>query len=177
MNENERPIELAYVLDEPTYLEAGRALWRAGRRERKTLVRSYLLAAAIPVGLFLALNYGMWFTFFAILALAALHFVFDWPITRAFLKRNFSQLPAANKAMRWRIDDNGLMVKAEGEEEARIPWDAFLEVIEDKDGFILTQPHNVRHWLPKKAFETNEDIERLRQLLKLHWPGASGTGS
>ena len=177
MKEDEKPIELAYVLDEPTYLEAGQALWRAGRKERKTLVRSYLLAAAIPVGLFLALNYGMWFTFLAILALAALHFVFDWPITRAFLRRNFPHLPAANRAMRWRIDDAGLTVKVEGEEEARIPWDAFIEVIEDEDGFILTQPHNVRHWLPKKAFETDADIERLRQLLQRHRPGASGTGS
>jgi len=166
MSKKERPIELAYALDEPTYLEAGRALWRAGRKEKKTLVRSYLLLAAIPVGLFLALNYGMWFTFFAILALAALHFVFDWPITRAFLRRNFAQLPAANRHMRWRIDSSGVTVRVEGEEEAHIPWEAFIDVIEDEDGFILSQPHNVRHWLPKKAFETEEDIERLRQLVQ-----------
>jgi hypothetical protein len=110
----------------------------------------------------------MWFTFLAILALAALHFVFDWPITRAFLRRNFTQLPAANRRLRWRISDAGLTVRVEGEEEARIPWDAFTEVIEDEDGFILSQPHNVRHWLPKKAFETDADIERLRQLLRRH---------
>ena len=177
MRKEGKPIELAYVLDEPAYLEAGQALWRAVRRERSAQVRTWLLMAAIPVGLFLALQYGMWFTFLAILALAALHFVFDWPITRAFLKRNFSQLPSADKAMRWRIDDNGLTVKVEGEEQASIPWNAFIGVIEDEDGFILTQPHNVRHWLPKKAFETDEDIERLRQLLKRHWPSASGTGS
>ncbi len=167
------PIQLRYVLDEPTYLQAGRALWRAGRRERKALVRSYLLLAAIPLGVFLALNFGMWFTLLAILALAALHFVFDWPITRAFMRRNFAQLPAADRAMHWRIDDTGLTVRVEGENTARIPWSGLTGVAEDEAGFILFQPHNVHHWLPKEAFASREDVERFRQLLKRHGPDAA----
>ena len=177
-SEHERPIELSYVLDEPTFLEAGHALWRAGRNSGSVRARTLLLAAAIPVGLFLALQYGMWFVFLAILALAALHFVFDWPLTRAFMKHGFPQLPAANKALHWRIDETGVRVRVAGEEEAHIPWNAFIEVVEDEDGFILSQPHNARHWLPKKAFERDEDIERLRYLLHKHTTCyASGTAS
>ena len=166
----DRPIRLSYVLDEPAYLEAGKALWRAGRRDRKVLVRSYLLLAAIPAGLFLALNYGMWFTLLAILALASLHFVFDWPITRAFMRRNFPHLAAANRAMTWRIDDEGLRVRMEGAEEGHIPWDALTGVTEDEAGFILFQPHNVHHWLPKAAFPSSEAIDRFRRLLERHGP-------
>ena len=161
-------ITLSYVLDEPTFLQAGQALWRVGRRRANVRVRSYLLLAALPVGLFLALQHGMWFTFFAILALAALHFVFDWPLTRAFMRRGFGQLPAANRTMHWRIDTTGLRVRVEGEDAALIPWNALIRVVEDEAGFILFQPHNVHHWLPKEAFASSEDIGRFRQLVQRH---------
>ena len=163
-----RPIELSYVLDEPTFLQAGHALWRVGRRRRSVQVRSWILLAALPLGLFLALRYGMWFTFLAILALAALHFVFDWPLSRAFMRRGFEQLPAANRAMHWRIDERGLRVRVEGEDEALISWSALIRVVEDEAGFILFQPHNVHHWLPREAFASSRDIERFRQLVERH---------
>ena len=168
--ENDDAIKLSYVLDEPTFLEAGRALWRVGRRRKSVRVRSYLLLAALPLGLFLALQYGMWFTFLAIVALAALHFVFDWPLTRAFMRRGFPQLPSANRAMHWRIDETGLQVKVEGAEQGHISWDALTGVAEDEAGFILFQPHNVHHWLPKAAFPSPEAIDRFRQLLARHGP-------
>ena len=173
MTDRDGPIELSYVLDETTFLQAGHALWRAGRRRKNAQVRSYLLFAAIPLGLFLALQYGMWFTFLAILALAALHFVFDWPLSRAFMRRAFGQLPAANRAMHWRIDETGLRVRVDGEEEGRIPWHALTGVVEDEAGFILFQPHNVHHWLPKPAFASSADIERFRHLLQRHGPWKS----
>ncbi len=170
MPNTKHAIELSYVLDEPTFLEAGHALWRTSRRRKGVRVRSYVLLAALPVGLWLALRYGMWFTFFAILALAALHFVFDWPLTRAFMRRGFSHLPAANRAMRWRIDDTGLLVQVEGDAPARISWQALTNVVEEEAGFILFQPHNVHHWLPKAAFASTDDIERFRHLLRHHAP-------
>ncbi len=171
-----RPIELHYVLDEDTFLQASQALWRRNRRQRRIQVRGWLLAAALPATAFLALRYGMWFTFFAVIALALLHFVFDWPLTRAFARRGFRQLPAANQPFRWQIGEDGLRLwLGEGAQaqQAEIGWDQLTGITEDEAGFILHQPHNVHHWLPKAAFTDVADAQRFMELLRNRAPGFS----
>jgi len=174
-----QPVRVRYVMDEATYMDASRALWEWGRRQTRIKVRSWLLLAALPLTGFLALRYGMWFTFFAVIALAALHFVFDWPLTRAFARRGFAQLPVANAPVEWRIDESGLQVRlGEGEaaQEARIAWQALTEVSRHDTGFVLHQPHNVHHWLPKKGFAGAADVRRFEQLLARHRPGGHEQG-
>ncbi len=162
-----RPIRARYRLDEETFLQASHALWRKGRRSKKVRVRSAIVLAALPLGAWLAMAYGMWFTFFAIIALALMHFVFDWPLTRAFVRRQFAQLPSAGKTLRWEIDRKGLKVRIDGEEGdwQRIDWEALTDITVADEGFILHQPHNVNHWLPLRAFATEEDLGRFRELV------------
>ena len=166
-------IELQYVMDEATFLDANHALWQWGRRQKRIRVRSWILLAALPITAFLALRWDMWFTFLAVIALALLHFVFDWPLSRAFARRTFARLPIANRPMHWRIGKDGLQVRiGEGEEaeEATLPWKSLVAVSEHDAGFILHQPHNVHHWLPRAAFGGEAQLQRFRQLLTAQLP-------
>ncbi len=163
--DDDRVVRARYVLDEETFLQASRALWREGRRSARTRVRSAIVLAALPLGAWLAMAHGMWFTFFAIMALGLLHFVFDWPLTRAFVRRNFRQLPAAEREIEWRIGKKGLKVRIAGAEWQTIDWRALTDITEDQDGFVLHQPHNVHHWLPNRAFASENDLARFRQMV------------
>ena len=168
-NGKDTAIHLRYVMDEPTFLDATHALWEWGRKQKRVRLRTWLLLAALPITGYLALAYGMWFTFFAVVALALLHFVFDWPLSRAFARRGFARLPIANAPLAWRIDENGLEVRVGAGnrvEKARYSWDALTTASEHTKGFVLHHAHNVHHWLPKAAFASDADVARLRRLLQ-----------
>ncbi len=163
-------IRLSYTLDEATFLEATRAMWRLARQHRKIRLRGYFFAALLPLGAWLAVRFGMMVTFLAIIGINLVHWVFDWPIARAIARRQFTHLPGAGARMDWRIDESGFHIHMPGAEPALIRWDMLSGATEVARGFILAQPGNVHHWLPKDAFDSEEDIATLRAWLRQRLP-------
>ena len=156
-------IRLSYIFDEQTFIDANHALWLRKRREPKSRLFGWIFLAALPVAVWLAISRGMYFILLAVLAANALHWLFDWPLTRAIARRKFRQLPNAGQRIEWEIDANKLKVTAGGE-SGDISWNALTDAYEADGGFILAQPHNVMHWLPKTAFSSEKEIEQMR-----HW--------
>ena len=163
------PVRLRYTLDEDTFLQATRAMWWLGRRQRKVRIRGWLFAAALPVAGWLAVQHGMVVTLLAVIGINLVHWVFDWPIARAMSRRQFPHLPAAGKTLCWEIDETGFQLRVDNEPPARITWKMLIDIIETPEGFILAQPHNVHHWLPRAAFFP-DSIEPFLALLNEHHP-------
>ncbi len=159
-------IRLEYVFDEQTFLDAHRALWRRKRQSRRSRLFGYGLAVALPLSTWAMLQWGMFFTFLAVVAGNLLYWVFDWPLTRAVVRRGFARLPGANARFTWKIDEGGLEVRDENGEGGLIPWNKVEAAWEDEAGFVIAQPGNVTQWLPKAAFRSEADIARFRELLK-----------
>ena len=152
-------------MDEDAFLAAAHALWRKGRQRRGMRLRSVVLLVALPIGVWLAIAHDMWFVLLAIVALALLHFVFDWPLTRAFARRNFARLPAAGREIVWEIDERGLKTRIGDGEWERIAWKALADITATDAGFLLHLPPNGHYWLPMRAFASDDDLARFRALV------------
>ncbi len=159
-------IRISYVFDEDAYIAAGHAMWWRKRQSARTKYLGIAFLAALPVSLWLAVTRGMHFTFLAVLAVNLLHWVFDWPLTRAIVRRRFTEMPSANRRIDWEIGEDGLTVSTDTGESGTFGWEMVREAWESPFGFILAQDHNVTHWLPKAAFASEEDVERMRDLLR-----------
>ena len=167
-------IRLSYVLDEEAYLAANHAMWRKRRSSPRGRYTGYALLATLPLCGWLAAAWGMYFTFMAAIAANALHWFFDWPLTRAITRRRFADMPSKGRRIGWKIDEKGLRVSA-GDERGLIRWDMLQEAWEGPDGFVLSQPGNVNHWLPFSAFDGDSDIERMRGLIARHLARKQGS--
>ncbi len=158
-------IRISYTFDEDAYVAASHAMWWRRRQSARTKYLGIAFLVALPVSLWLAVTRGMHFTFLAILAANLLHWVFDWPLTRVIVRRRFAEMPSANRRISWEIDEKGLTVSTDRGERGTFGWEAVREAWESPRGFILAQDRNVTHWLPKTAFASEEDIDRIRDLL------------
>ena len=165
MHLENRMIRISYIFHEDTYIAASHAMWWRKRQSTRTKYLGLFFLAALPVSLRLAVAKGMHFTFLAVLAVNLLHWVFDWPLTRAIVRRRFAEMPSANRRIDWEIDENGLTVSTDSGESGTFGWEAVREAWESPFGFILAQDHNITHWLPKAAFASEADVERIRELL------------
>ncbi len=159
-------IKISYTFDEDAYVAASHAMWWRKRQSARTKYLGIAFLLALPLSLWLALAKGMHFTFLAVLAVNLLHWIFDWPLTRAIVRRRFPEMPSANRSIDWEIDDDGLTVSMDSGERGTFPWEAVREAWEGPFGFVLSQDHNVTHWLPKAAFASEEDVEKVRDLLR-----------
>jgi len=159
-------IRISYLFDEDAFVAANHAMWWRRRRSARTKYIGMAFLAALPLTLWLAVTKGMHFTFMAVMAANLLHWVFDWPLTRAIVRRRFPDMPSANRRIDWRIDENGLTVSTDAGESGTFGWDAVRDAWESPYGFVLAQDHNVTHWLPKEAFASEEDVEKMRALLE-----------
>ena len=166
MNPQSRsPIRLEYVFDEATLLAANHALWRRRRARPRTRLFGLALAAALPLSTWAMLRFGMYFTFLAVVAGNLLFWFFDWPLTRAVIRRRLADMPGLGRRFAWEIDENGLTVRGPDGEGGTIRWEGVEEAWEDDAGFVIVQPGNVSQWLPRDAFASAEDVAAFRDLL------------
>jgi hypothetical protein len=156
-------IQLSYIFDEGTFLAANRAMWEQRRMTPRNKWLGYAFLAALPVAAWLSWSRGMHFTLLAVIAANLLHWVFDWPLTRAMVRRRFKDMPSAGRRISWQIGPDKLKVMSDGGDGGELPWTAITGVWEGSSGFVLFQPHNVTHFLPRAAFESEEDMERIRE--------------
>ncbi len=166
---------LSYVFDEDTFLAANHAMWWKKRNSTRTKYLGYAFLAALPIAAWLAVSKGMFFTLVAALAVNALHWFFDWPLTRAIARRRFASMPSSSQRISWDISDKGLRVSSDDSDGGLIKWDMLTDVWESPHGFVLSQPGNVHHWLPFSAFDSDGDIERMRGLIARHFARKQGS--
>jgi hypothetical protein len=86
-------------------------------------------------------------------------------ITRWCAKRCARKLPSLNNLIRWQISGSELKNSTEGQ-EARFVWDKIVKIHETKKGFLLFSQPRLAHWLPKKGFQNESDIELFRQIVR-----------
>ncbi len=158
-------IKLSHVFDEQTFIDANHGMWWRRRKGPRSRYLGLAFLAALPVALWLSVSRGMHFTLMAAGAANLLHWFGDWPLTRAMVRRRFAQMPSAGQRISWEIGEDGLKVISNAGEAGKFSWDNVTEAFETPRGFIIAQPHNVTHWLPRAAFASEEDIETLRGLI------------
>ncbi len=161
-------IRLSHDFDEAAFVEAHRAMWRRRRMSPRNRRIGWALLAALPLSAWLAVAKGMTFTFLAAVAANALHWVFDWPLTRAIVRRRYAQMPSAGRRISWEIGEERLRVRSSSGESGEFGWDVLTDAWESPGGFVLVQPHNVTHFLPRSAFGSEADVEALRRLIARH---------
>jgi hypothetical protein len=86
-------------------------------------------------------------------------------ITRWSAKRRARELPSLNNLIKWEINDSELRTSTEGA-EARFVWDKIIKVHENRNGFLLFPQPRLAHWIPKRAFQGESDIELFREIVK-----------
>ncbi len=162
---SEKIIRVSYVFDETVFLQAHRALWEKRRQEPRNRLFGLLWGAGLPLSAWLMMQYGMVFTFLAVLGGNLVYWIFDWPITRAILRRRFTNMPGANARFTWEISEEGLRVKDMRGDGGLIRWADVRALDEEREGFLLAQDHNVNQWLPKEAFRSDSELQAFRDLI------------
>ena len=166
-------IRLSHTFDEEEFVRANHAMWWQRRRSPRNRYLGLAFLAALPLAAWLAAARGMYFTFFAVLGVNLLHWVFDWPLTRAIVRRRFRDMPSAGQRLEWEIGPEALRVRADDGEGGTFSWAEVRRAWEAPHGFVLARDGNITHWLPRQAFTSEEDVARFRQWMVEKVPGAT----
>lgn len=86
-------------------------------------------------------------------------------LIRFAAKRNFEKSPLRGKPIHWEITREQLRNQT-AESEAVFNWNMLSEARETKDGFLLFPQPRIAHWLPKHGFQSEDDVSRLRCLIR-----------
>jgi hypothetical protein len=88
-------------------------------------------------------------------------------LTRVYPARLFRREAAFQGEHLWEFTDDGVFVRRP-DAEARLGWPAVQQVWESTDGFLVFPQHNHFHYIPKRAFRSEEEMDRLRELAQRH---------
>ncbi len=169
-------IRLSHTFDEEEFVNANHAMWWQRRRSRRNRYLGMAFLAALPLAAWAAAR-GMYFTFLAVVGVNLLHWVFDWPLTRAIVRRRFRDMPSAGQRLEWEIGPDTLRVHADNGEGGAFSWAEVRRAWEAPAGFVLARDGNITHWLPRSAFATEEDVERFRRWMAAKVPGKGAKGA
>ena len=98
---------------------------------------------------------------FVLFTLPAFYLAMIWFQT----KRGFGNLKPFQMKIHYAFSPEGYKV-SDIKSSADIDWDAILRVAESKHSFHLFFHRSLFHTIPKRCFNSQEDIARLRALLK-----------
>lgn len=82
--------------------------------------------------------------------------------------RTFKTMPNANKSVRWVIGPEELSVES-SIGTSRFTWAGIIRARETRHGFLLFTHPRIAHWLPRSAFKSADDLQRV-----LAWIRARG---
>jgi len=82
----------------------------------------------------------------------------------------FRKSPALRRSRRWIIGPNGLRTQSE-DATGEYKWSLFQEIQETKKNFMLKQTTASATYIPKRCFQSSEDILHFKTLLRAHYPG------
>jgi hypothetical protein len=161
------PIQITFSL---TPLDYERAIRFNSLRQRTTWINA-IIVFGVMIGILYFVYGPESFSFYSILmlliavplaVLIATVGLFPY-VTRFQMTRD----PASAMRQEWSFSETELQQITE-HSQGRISWQMFKCYRESRDAFYLIRRSNPRlfHILPKRAFASPQDIERLRELLK-----------
>jgi hypothetical protein len=106
---------------------------------------------------------------FVILVIAAM--IYGYIIGPAIAVRRFDRDPGSGKGAVWNINADEIILQSGGT-ETRFDWSQFRDFMEGGQTFLLLKSDSRRSFqiIPKRVFETPEQIDGFRQLLKSKFP-------
>lgn len=91
-------------------------------------------------------------------------FLLRWRLAQA-ARSAFRKSPHAGKTIRWRFDAERAHINTELSESS-FAWKALLEVKEVEAGFLLFSHPRYAHWIPRRAFGAEENLDAFRDILR-----------
>ena len=82
----------------------------------------------------------------------------------------FRKSPALRRSRRLIIGPNGLRIESE-DATGEYKWPLFQEIQETKKSFLLKQTIASATYIPKRCFQSPEDITQFKALLQAHYRG------
>lgn len=82
----------------------------------------------------------------------------------------FKKFPALARSRRIEITPDGLQMESP-DAKGEFKWPLFWEIKEGRKTFLLKQTSASAIYLPKRCFQSAEDIARFRALLRARYPG------
>jgi hypothetical protein len=153
---------LEYVQTPDEFVEISRVLWLRGSRRTLFTVQPLLIAAALilyliyPTTLSIAIGLGL-------VLLPTVQMIIIPKATKkmAYTAHRRGQFPKT----RAHIDENMLEFSDARGSESRVPWMRVREVIGYKDAPILLLGQGQYIYIPRRAFESEEDWETYLHLV------------
>ena len=134
----------------------------------------------LPVIFIFILSCQLWFmgriepiSFFRLVIFIIIGLVIYWFVffvnprnQRKQLLNSIRTSPNYNKQIEWIFDEAGIVSSGKGF-ESKSSWKTIYEVlVVTKSGLLIFPQDNLCYWIPKSAFETDEDYESAIQLIQ-----------
>lgn len=84
----------------------------------------------------------------------------SFAVSRYSVRRQFRKRPDQNIDLEWRFGPDEIQTRS-SLGEARFNWSAFVKVIKTPEGLLLYNLTNFFQWLPRHAFESDADFQRV----------------
>lgn len=81
-------------------------------------------------------------------------------VSRYSVRRQFRKRPDQNVDLEWRFGPDEIQTRS-SLGESRFNWSAFVKVIKTPEGLLLYSLTNFFQWLPRHAFESDADFQRV----------------
>ncbi|MEM7760604.1 MAG: YcxB family protein [Cyanobacteria bacterium P01_A01_bin.40] len=104
-------------------------------------------------GIFVRQDSGSWSS-----VVLGIFFLFVNRINLFFYARNFQKLNYENKQVEWEISKDKIIHRMINLSESTFNWDLIQGISDTQEGFLLYPQKNMFYWLPKSAFNSEEDI-------------------
>jgi lysylphosphatidylglycerol synthetase-like protein (DUF2156 family) len=96
------------------------------------------------------------------LVVAGLPYIQQWQLSRVY-----RHTPTLQQEQTHEFSDEGFRMR-NPLANTLVRWDAFLEVFETKEFFLLYISRSMAYFLPKRAIATPEELTQLRSFLRTH---------
>lgn len=82
-------------------------------------------------------------------------------------KREFAKRPDAHTEIEMTSTENGISIIS-GLGKSEVHWSSWQRVIFTPVGFLLLPNEQIFYFVPNRAFQSPEEIERLKSLIRTH---------
>ncbi|HHN66613.1 MAG TPA: YcxB family protein [Thermopetrobacter sp.] len=164
-------IDIRFTLTEEDFIAAHRARYARHRAKAHNVLFGWLIAAALPLAVWLAVSFGMHFTLMAVIVLNLYHWLLDWPIARWLARRQFAGIDERALRQRWRIDAAAVHIESDDGGSATFPWPEVREVLAAQDGWLFSFGPRHHLWLPAHALNDTQKARLTRLLAEKGFSG------
>lgn len=126
----------------------------------------HLLIALAIVGGYGQLQSGKSVAVGVVLLVGGIYWFAIRPFERRWMtRRQFAKRPDKDIEIEWLIAPDKLAAKS-GLGHGESDWHAFTKAVRTPAGLLLYPNDQMYHWLPRHAFESNTDYDRVVELVK-----------